>query len=406
MSEHVSLTGEHSAIQAHTVERTTQPPTPDNAAFETLFRNPERNPFRGWNPEPRTINGYQFVDVVLDGDFRGLFNAEGYIRGTGYLVGDDHMATLSVDTAGLVPSSADSTVIIGCNTGYANYFHWITQALPAIDYAVNRIGQAPRISVVLPPLAAWQEDSLRLLDLATVRRITIPDKTRQYAFHHAEYSEFLNGGSAFSQSATARATYARLRNSVERPTSIDQKIYVTPTDTTTLRMRNEAAIIEDVRKRGFEVIAPGILPLAEQISLFRGASLVVGPHCADLTNIVFCEPGAIVYEMVPAHYTNACFCNLATISGLRYWADAFASEGQGPPHSRDWETDTSSVVERLDEIEAIHATLQEEAKRRTISALDFLRGMPGKVAQLEAAKAEPPPATPSLFRRIFGAGRH
>jgi capsular polysaccharide biosynthesis protein len=197
-----------------------------------------------------------------------------------------------------------------------------------------------------------------------------------------------------------------LRKAVERPTATDQKIYVTPTDMTTLRVRNEAAIIEDVRKRGFEVIAPGILPLAEQISLFRGASLVVGPHGADLTNIVFCEPGTIVYELVPAHYTNASFCNLALICGLRYWADAFASEGEGPPHLRDWETDTASVVERLDEIEAIHATLQEEAKRRTISALDFLRGMPGKVAQLESVEEVPPPETPSLFRRIFGAGKH
>jgi capsular polysaccharide biosynthesis protein len=316
------------------------------------------------------------------------------------------MATLSVDATRLVPSAADGTVIIGCNTGYANYFHWITQTLPAIDYAVNRIGQAPRISVALPPLEAWQEDSLRLLDLATVRRITISDKTRQYAFHRAEYSEFLNGGSAFSQSATTRATFARLRKAVERPTAVNQKIYVTRTDMTTLRMRNEAAIIEDVRKRGFEVIAPGILPLADQISLFRGASLVVGPHGADLTNIVFCEPETVVYELVPAHYANPCFCNLAMICGLRYWADAFASEGEGPPNLRDWETDTAFVIERLDEIEATHATLREEARRRTISALDFLRGMPGKVAQLEAAQEGPPPATPGLLRRIFGAGRH
>jgi capsular polysaccharide biosynthesis protein len=406
MTEHLALTAEQGAIQAHTVERTNQSPTADNATFEALFGNPGRNPFRGWNPDPRTIHGYQFVDVVLDGDFRGLFNAEGYIRGTGYLVGDDHMATLSVDAARLVPSSADGTVIIGCNTAYAKYFHWITQSLPAIDYAVNRIGQAPRISVALPPLEAWQEDSLRLLDLSTVRRITIPDKTRQYAFHRAEYSEFLNGGSAFSQSATARATFARLRKAVERPASTDRKIYVPCTDKTSLIVRKEEAIIEDVRKRNFEVIAPGSLPLAEQISLFRGASLVVGSHGADLTNIVFCEPGTIVYELVPAHYTNACFCNLALICGLRYWADAFASEGEGLPHVRDWEPDMAAVVERLDEIEAIHATLQEEAKRRTISALDYLRGMPGKVAQLELAEEEPAPERPGLFRRIFGAGRH
>jgi hypothetical protein len=67
MTEHLSLTAEQGAIQAHTVERTNQSPAPDNATFEALFRNPQRNPFRGWNPDPRTIHGYQFVDVVLDG---------------------------------------------------------------------------------------------------------------------------------------------------------------------------------------------------------------------------------------------------------------------------------------------------------------------------------------------------
>lgn len=409
MSEQLALTAEQSAVQVHTVERTDQPPAPENAAFEALFRDPQLNPFRGWNPEPRTLRGYQFADVVLDGEFRGLFNANGFIRGTASLVGDDHMATLSVDPARLVASAVDGTVIIGCNADYANYFHWVTQALPAIDHAVNRAAQAPKVSVALPPLRAWQEESLRLLDLSTIRRITIPDADKQYAFLRAEYSEILNGGSAFSLSATTRSTYARLRRAVDRPTEINRKLYVARTDTVARRMRNEAAIIEEVRRRGFEVITPGNLSLAEQISLFRGASMVVGAHGAGMTNIVFCEPGTIVYELVPAHYTNACFCNLAHICRLRYWADAFASEEpDGPRYLSHWETDTESVVRRLDEVEEIHLVLQEEAKRRTISALDYLRGMPGQVAQLETPQEAAPPLAEGRFsrllRRMFGIG--
>ena len=82
-------------------------------------------------------------------------------------------------------------------------------------------------------------------------------------------------------------------------------------------MRNEDALLDAMRHRGFEIVVPGALTLTEQIRVFREASVVVGPHGAGLTNIVFCEPGTIVYELVPDHYPNICFGNLALICGLR-----------------------------------------------------------------------------------------
>lgn len=86
---------------------------------------------------------------------------------------------------------------------------------------------------------------------------------------------------------------------------------------------------------------------------------MVGPHGAGLTNIVFCEPGTIVYEFVPDHYHNICFGNLAMTCGLRYWVDSFISDGEGHPSARDWDVDLLIVAERLSEIEAIQADLQQ-----------------------------------------------
>ena len=110
--------------------------------------------------------------------------------------------------------------------------------------------------------------------------------------------------------------------------------------------------------------------------MFRSASIIVGAHGAGLTNIVFCEPGTTVYELVPANYENSCFCNLAMVCRLQYWADAFASDGDPgiPPDLRNWESDTALVIERLTEIDAILAMMHAEAARKTISATDFLRG--------------------------------
>jgi capsular polysaccharide biosynthesis protein len=259
-----------------------------------------------------------------------------------------------------------------------------------MDYAVNRAGQALRIRLALPLLNAWQEDSLRLLGLASVNRLTIKDPTKQYALGRAEYNQILNGGATFSNSATARGTYRRLREAAVRPLFRDKRLYVARTDAPNRQMRNEPALIEEIRKRGYDVMTPGSLSFVEQVRLFRSARIVVGPHGAGMTNITFCEPGTIVYELLPTHYLNGCFCNLAHVCDLRYWMDTFESEGDGPPHLRHWESDTVFVLQRLDEIERVDAELLEGEKRQTISAMDFLRGIPGQVSTLEV---EPEPAS-------------
>ncbi|HET9018269.1 MAG TPA: glycosyltransferase 61 family protein, partial [Acetobacteraceae bacterium] len=136
----------------------------------------------------------------------------------------------------------------------------------------------------------------------------------------------------------------------------------------------------------------------EQIRLFRNAGVVVGPHGGGLTSIAFCDPGTIVYELVPAQAPNPSFCNLAHSAGLHYWADRFGETAAG-------EADIPTMLRRLDEIEAIRAQLLEAAQQRTISAMDFLRGRPGVVSPVQAEQAAPVQARQGWFRRRRGGPR-
>jgi capsular polysaccharide biosynthesis protein len=223
----------------------------------------------------------------------------------------------------------------------------------------------------------------------------------------AEFSQILNGGSAFALSDALYGTFTRLRQAVDKLPGAARKLYVARTDAQRRVMRNEMAVIEEMRRRGYEIVIPGSLSFTEQVRLFRSARLVVGPHGAGLTNVVFCEPGTIVYELVSADYTNSCFCNLAMVCWLQYWADAFASTGDTarPPAARNWESDTALVAARLTEIDAIEAGMAAEAARQTISAIDFLRGKPGMLhGQVEPALPPPPKlAQPGFLRRMWQA---
>ena len=123
------------------------------------FSNPERNPYPAWNPLPNLIRNYQLADVVLDGQFRGLFNDRGFIRGSNYIIPDDKMMAIEVDPERLIKGPDDVTVIIGCNAASGdNYFHWVVQALPAIDVSLRRNGQDRKVALALPVLTPWQEN--------------------------------------------------------------------------------------------------------------------------------------------------------------------------------------------------------------------------------------------------------
>jgi capsular polysaccharide biosynthesis protein len=397
------------AAQTILIERTPQPAEPENAVFERRFVNQDSNPCVGWNQPPGEIRSYRFAQVVLDGEYWGLLNADGFILRSGYLLPDHFLANLRIDETRLVRSQDTTPVIVGGNVVHWNYFHWVTQTLPAIDIGWHREGQARQLAVALPPLNQWQRDSLAMLGCDSLRRITI-EKDKQYAFQTVEFSDVLNGGAAFRLSQAAGRTYAKLRQAAKPAVSSPARLYVARTDAEHRKMRNEDGLIAELAQRGFEIIIPGSLSFAEQVSLFRGASVVVGPHGAGMTNIVFCEPGTIVYELVPEHYQNACFCNLAHICRLRYWADVFADPATAeadaaiPPSHRKWQSDTAAVLARVTEIETILSGLRAEAREKPISAMDFLSGKSGQVVTHPTVvpPAPPPPVSAvSRFLRRF-----
>jgi len=378
--------------------------------FAALLVDPDRNPFTKWRPIPLSIKHYRIPNVVLEGRFRGLFVGNDYVRDTRYLTPEPVVRKFRVqDKADISTPVLPGPAIIGSNGPSFNYFHWMTQALPALDIALRREGQNRRVCLVLPALTAWQEDALRLLGHAAVPRVTVERTERQYIFSEVEFSNILTGSTAFSRSEAVRDTFRRLRDAVETTGPHDNAIYVARTDGGNRRMRNEAALIEGLSARGFQIITPGLLSLAEQIAVFKHASFVVGPHGAGLSNVVFCQPGAMLYEILPAAYDNPCFYNLALASDMQYWADAFASEGKPDAENfqRDWESNTTQVLARVDEIMLHLRAQRERARTEPISAMDFLRGKVGVPSDRDAPPA-PPPAPEGAFRRflrrLFGRG--
>eukprot|EP00947_MAST-08B_sp_MAST-8B-sp1_P000462 g462.t1 len=71
--------------------------------------------------------------------------------------------------------------------------------------------------------------------------------------------------------------------------------------------------------RGLRVFDASGLSMAAQAELFAGARVILGPHGAGLTNMLFAPAGTQVIELPMRPHVNRCFGYLAHALGHRYW---------------------------------------------------------------------------------------
>ncbi len=96
-----------------------------------------------------------------------------------------------------------------------------------------------------------------------------------------------------------------------------RNVYISRNRTDRRRISNEAALLECLEPFDFDVVYPEELSLAEQISIFRNASVIVTPHGASLANIIFCEQATIV-EIFNQNYGTPTFRLMSQLMGFDY----------------------------------------------------------------------------------------
>ena len=306
------------------------------------------------------VHIYRLRDVTLDASMMVLLHQRQLIRETLYMTNEDDYEYARVKPLHPEPTNATFHYIIGCNRSWQNYYHWMAQSLPAIDWGLRKRRDA-NVALAVPPLQPRQVEALALLGYADVPRLTLQPSSH-YALASAEYAEFLGARMDLLVSAAAAETYARLRQAVTPAADGADAIYVARTDTDKRIAVNEAALIALLEREGVRIVVPGMLPVAQQLAGFRRARLVIGPHGAGLSNIIGCEPGTHVYELVPCHYPNHCYNRLAQICRLHWWGDVFPGEdSEAEPTDRNWRVDLDLVAARLDEIRTCMAAMERVA---------------------------------------------
>jgi hypothetical protein len=196
------------------------------------------------------------------------------------------------------------------------FFHWMVEALPRMA-VLGAFAKVLDGLFVPSPLERYHKESLRALGIDAAKLIPL-DVHSHYAPEHlfvprafAMYNPprwlapWYKSVYLDSRAATAVGAFSK-------------RIYISRGDAPARRVANESEVVDLLERRGFEPVQLSAHSFEEQARIFNQAGIVVAPHGAGLSHIVFCEPNAAIVDIMPPRWMAPCFMALASSVGCRY----------------------------------------------------------------------------------------
>ena len=250
---------------------------------------------------------------------------------------------------------AGKSMLVASNIFAHNYFHWTTQCMAAI--LLYRIAIKPSGGAIAT--AGLTPIMLEMLQLHGVEMDVMEIAPQQMAIITGGHCCNLlgDGFTHFPHPQIVRLLREPLGR-IAPSRTFGRKLYITRKDSAKRRLMNEDAVEQRLLARGFEILQLSDLHLADQMAAFRDAEVIVAPHGAGLTNLIYCDVArapARVIELAQGNYVNMCFIRIGQLLGLDYTfivnpADPLTAVlANGNPDETTWHADLPLLDRVLDE---------------------------------------------------------
>jgi capsular polysaccharide biosynthesis protein len=199
--------------------------------------------------------------------------------------------------------------------GDSNYYHFLVDVLPRFGVLEQCPAVPPPERWYLPLSLPFQREFIDLLGIPAEQCVDAAEHP------HVRADELVVPSLITEKNPPWMISWLRAKLLPDGPpTGPRTRIVLTRGPSANNRsLRNEAETHELLSGYGFVAVDPGRLSVTEQIATFAQAELIVAPHGAGLTNLVFASPGARVIELFPAGYLLPDYWWLASVvPGLDY----------------------------------------------------------------------------------------
>ncbi|MCP3773534.1 glycosyltransferase family 61 protein [Paenibacillus sp. MZ04-78.2] len=204
-----------------------------------------------------------------------------------------------------------------------NYFHWMVDALGRIDLIRKTGLPIDKYIISSDGPAHFQEETLALLGIPKQKII------RSYKGLHVKAAwlvvpslqpyylqPFVSNQVPMWATNFVRSELLKIVR--PSPMSGYERIYISRREAKHRRVLNESEVLHVTAAHGFRDVTLDGMSVADQVRLFYSAKIVVAPHGASLTNIMFCRTGTQVVDIYPPEYMYPCFWHISSYYGLRY----------------------------------------------------------------------------------------
>jgi capsular polysaccharide biosynthesis protein len=184
---------------------------------------------------------------------------------------------------------------------HANYCRWWFDCIARAFVADAFKALAPDFqgAPVITPVAGpgFQAESLTLLGITPVeagqRFLEVEELLIPCGLTHRNGQRVSGLVLSYTDFLRSRVPVAKARTVAAQGTCL----YISRAGAAIRRLKNESALLAALEPFGFQVIDPGSFSLTEQAMLFSSARLIVAPHGAALTNLLFGTTGLRLVEI-------------------------------------------------------------------------------------------------------------
>jgi hypothetical protein len=192
-----------------------------------------------------------------------------------------------------------------------NYHHWILDCIPRLRFILESDEFNDCLIVVPQEMNQFQKDTLEILGIEKERLFYFDGEASTI---QKLYFPVISGFS-HEETSWVRDLFLKRLNLFPKA---EKLYYVSRADATIRRLINENEVIDFLKAKGFEILTLTGMPLQEQIEIFSRAKIVIGPHGAGLTNVIFSAKENILVELMPNDEVNQCYWVLANSLKQKY----------------------------------------------------------------------------------------
>ncbi|WP_088834738.1 glycosyltransferase family 61 protein [Paenibacillus tyrfis] len=215
-------------------------------------------------------------------------------------------------------------VLIFCSSD--NYYHWMFDVLPRIHLLRLSGIRIDKYVLNRQEIFPFQEETLAILGIPNkkiidspidlqARKLVVPSSITRYT---------LNPHTNVRPDVIPKWACDFLRKEFLLPQDNDRSenneyIYISRENAKYRKVINEEEIINHLNGFGFKKVTLESMKVTQQVQLFSCAKLIIAPHGAGLTNLVFCKPGTKVIELFNPYYMPSYYWMISNLVHLDYY---------------------------------------------------------------------------------------